>query len=87
MGDLDGAIADLNKAIAVIPPKTPVRQSPMALILTYRGDVWRYQGEFDRALADYSEALRYAGAYASAYVGRGLTYERLSDPAQSARRV
>ena len=83
LGDLDGAIADLTKAIAVIPPNTSVRQSPMALILTYRGDVWRYQGEFDRALADYAEALNYAGAYASAYIGRGLTYERLGDPARA----
>lgn len=79
MGDLDAAIADLNKSIAVIPPNTSPRQSPMALILTYRGDVWRYQSEFDRALADYTEALRFASAYASAYIGRGLTYERLSD--------
>jgi tetratricopeptide (TPR) repeat protein len=83
LGDLDGAIADLDKAIAIIPPNTPARQSPMALILTYRGDVWRYRGEFDRALADYTEALRYAGAFAAAYIGRGLTYERLNDPARA----
>lgn len=83
LGDLDAAIADLNKAIAIVPPKTSARQSPMALILTYRGDVWRYRGDFDRALADYSEALRYAGAYAPAYIGRGLTYQRLSDPVRA----
>ena len=83
MGDLDGAISDLNKSIAVIPPNTSPRQSPMALILTYRGDVWRYQGEFSRALADYTEALSYAGAFASAYIGRGLTYERLNDPVRA----
>jgi uncharacterized caspase-like protein len=83
LGDLDGAITDLNKAIAVIPPNTSPRQSPMALILTNRGDVWRYRGEFDRALADYTEASRYAGAYASAYIGRGLTYERMSDPVRA----
>lgn len=83
MGDLDGAISDLNTSIAVIPPNTSPRQSPMALILTYRGDVWRYQGEFGRALADYTEALSYAGAFASAYIGRGLTYERLNDPVRA----
>jgi tetratricopeptide (TPR) repeat protein len=83
LGDLDAAIADLNKAIAVIPPKTSPRQSPMALILTNRGDVWRYRGEFDRALADYTEASRYAGGYALAYIGRGLTYERMSDPVRA----
>ena len=83
MGDLDGAISDLNKSIAVIPRNTSPRQSPMALILTYRGDVWRYQGEFGRALADYTEALSYAGAFAPAYIGRGLTYERLNDPVRA----
>ena len=83
LGDLDGAIADLDKAIAMVPPNTSARQSPMAMILTFRGDVWRYRGEFDRALADYTEALRYAGAYASAYIGRGLTYERLNDPVRA----
>ena len=83
LGDLEGAIADLDKAIAMVPPNAPARKHPMALILTYRGDVWRYRGDFDRALADYTEALRYAGAYASAYVGRGLTHERLSDPARA----
>jgi tetratricopeptide (TPR) repeat protein len=83
LGDLDAAIADLNKAIAVIPPKTSPRQSPMALILTNRGDVWRYRGEFDRALADYTEASRYADGYALAYIGRGLTYERMGDPVRA----
>ena len=83
LGDLDAAIADLDKAIAMVPPDTPARQSPMAMILTFRGDVWRYRGEFDRALADYTEALSYAGAYATAYIGRGLTYERLNDPVKA----
>jgi tetratricopeptide (TPR) repeat protein len=83
LGDLDAAIADLDKAIAMVPPNTPARQSPMAMILTFRGDVWRYRGESDRALADYTEALRHAGAYAGAYIGRGLTYERLNDPVRA----
>ena len=83
MGDLDEAAADLNRSIAVIPPNTSPRGSPMALILTNRGDVSRYRGDFDRARADYTEALRYAGAYALAYTGRGLAYERLNDSARA----
>jgi tetratricopeptide (TPR) repeat protein len=35
----------------------------------------RESGEFDRAIADYSEALRIDDALTGAYTGRGLAYE------------
>ena len=45
----------------------------------FRGDTLRYLGETERALADYDEATRLDPAYAPAYTGRGLTYERAGD--------
>jgi tetratricopeptide (TPR) repeat protein len=35
----------------------------------------RQQGEFDRAIADYSQALRIDAEWTGAYTGRGLAYE------------
>jgi tetratricopeptide (TPR) repeat protein len=79
MGDLDRAMTDQNKAMSLIPPNTPIQQSPLSLMLLRRGDIWRYRGEFQRALADYNEGLRYPGYTAWIYTSRGITYERMDN--------
>src|SRR5262249_54515750 len=40
----------------------------------------RQQGDFDRAIADYTAAIHIDAAHAGAYAGRGLAYEGKSDP-------
>ncbi len=47
----------------------------LATIYDNRAIELRQRGEYDRAIADYSEALRIDGGLTGAYTGRGLAYE------------
>jgi tetratricopeptide (TPR) repeat protein len=47
----------------------------LATIYDNRAIELRQRGDYDRAIADYSEALRINGALTGAYTGRGLAYE------------
>ena len=73
-GNLALALQDQNRAIELYAGGPGV-----ALGLVFRGDTLRYLGETERALADYNEAIRVEPAFAPAYTGRGLTYERAGD--------
>jgi tetratricopeptide (TPR) repeat protein len=84
LGDLDGALTDINEAI-----RSNVRM-PSAYI--NRSTLWRTKGEFDRAIADDDEAIRLVKSGApvptmtppgslliNAQVTRGLAYEAKGD--------
>lgn len=84
LGNLDGALADINDAIRLDP------SLPSGLI--DRAVVWRAKGDLDRAIADGTEAIRLAKAKApvnimtppgsvliSAYTQRALAYEAKGD--------
>lgn len=84
LGNLDGALADINDAIR-LDPSLPSG-------LTGRAVVWRAKGDLDRAIADGTEAIRLAKAKApvnimtppgsvliSAYTQRALAYEAKGD--------
>ena len=84
LGDLDGALADINEAIRL----DPTLPQP----LTNRAVIWRARGDLDRAIADTTEAIRLAKAKApvnimtppgsvliSAYTHRALAYEAKGD--------
>jgi tetratricopeptide (TPR) repeat protein len=47
----------------------------LATILHNRAIELRQDGDYDRAIADYSQALRIDGDFTGAYAGRGLAYE------------
>ena len=47
----------------------------LATIYDNRAMELRERGEYDRAIADYSEAIRIDDALTGAYAGRGLAYE------------
>jgi tetratricopeptide (TPR) repeat protein len=79
-GDLDRALADQDKAIGLYTSRTNPRK---ANVYVMRGDTLRYRGDLDRALADYDEALREWPDYIAAFTGRGLTYEKMGDPARA----
>ncbi len=51
----------------------------LASIYDNRAIELRQRGEYDRAIADYSEAIRIDGALTGAYTGRGLAYEGKAD--------
>ena len=44
-----------------------------------RGDAYRVKGDTDRAIADYTEAIRLDPKYANAYHNRGLAYRDKGD--------
>lgn len=45
-----------------------------AIILDDRGHAWGVTGNYDKAIADFTEAIRLIPEYTDAYVGRGLTW-------------
>jgi tetratricopeptide (TPR) repeat protein len=47
----------------------------LAAIYDNRAIELRQRGDYDKAIADYSEALRINGELSGAYTGRGLAYE------------
>ncbi len=63
-GDLDGAIANFDRAIAISPRN--------AIAYLNRGLALQRKGEFVRANADLDRAVRYAPGAARGYYNRGL---------------
>jgi len=51
------------------------RGDELATIYDNRAIELRQRGDYDKAIADYSEAIRIDGALTGAYTGRGLAYE------------
>jgi tetratricopeptide (TPR) repeat protein len=51
----------------------------LATIYDNRAIELRQRGDYDKAIADYSEALRINGGLTGAYTGRGLAYEGKAD--------
>jgi curved DNA-binding protein CbpA len=70
-GDLDRAIADLERAIELAP------QDPEAY--RQRGNAWGRKGDVDQALADYDRALRIAPKDSAIFHDRGLMWQRNKD--------
>jgi hypothetical protein len=54
-----------------------------AISYVNRGLAYRDKGDTDRAIANYTEAIRLDPKYANAYVNRGLVYEKLADVARA----
>lgn len=50
-----------------------------AVPITNRGHAWQAKEDFDRAIADYNEAIRIDPKYSYAYNGRGNTFWRKGD--------
>jgi curved DNA-binding protein CbpA/Tfp pilus assembly protein PilF len=67
-GDLDRAIADLERAIELAPGDAKAYHQ--------RGNAWGLKGDVDRALADYDRALRFAPNDSAVFHDRGLMWQR-----------
>lgn len=67
----EAAIASCTRAIE----SGRFRGAELAAIYGNRAIELRQRGDYDRAIADYSEAIRFDTGLAGAYAGRGLAYE------------
>jgi len=67
-GEVDRAIADYTKAIALDPND--------ATAYNNRGLAYGRKGEYDRAVADYAKALALDPNVALAYTNRGVSYDK-----------
>ncbi len=74
-GKYDDAIADYDKAIALVPN--------FALAYTNRGSAYYRKGEYERAIADHSKAIAIDPNHANAYYNRGVAYEQKGDKDQA----
>jgi tetratricopeptide (TPR) repeat protein len=63
-GDLNGALTDVNKAIAL--------NDRDAVAFNTRGNIYMLFGEYQNAISDYSHAIDIDGSYAKAYYNRAL---------------
>jgi tetratricopeptide (TPR) repeat protein len=63
----DNAIADLERAIAMEPRRYPTAYSD-------RGIAYRMKGDYPKAIADYSEAIRLWPDWHDWYLNRGIAY-------------
>ena len=73
-GNLERALQDQNRAIELYAGGPGV-----ALGLTLRGETLRYMGDYDSALSNFNQAIRFESDFAPAYAGLGLTFERMGD--------
>jgi len=70
-GDLDGALADYNKAIEINPD--------YVLAYNNRGNVKKEKGDWNGALADYNKAIEIEPNHVLAYYGRGAVKSEKND--------
>jgi tetratricopeptide (TPR) repeat protein len=73
MGEVDRAFSDFNESVLHAPQTVD-----SAIFYENRGDVWREQKrEFDRAIVDYSNAIRLDPKDSKAYLNRGIAWKEL----------
>ena len=70
--DWDNAINQLTVALSVATPNKAALDP--ATIYLYRGNAYGKKKEYDRAIADYNQALQLNPKYAKAFNNRGLAY-------------
>ena len=75
--DWDNAINQLTVALSVAKPNKAALDP--ATIYFYRGTAYGYKKEYDRAIADFNQALLLNPKYAYAFNNRGSAYELKGD--------
>jgi|GEM_PF-565814 len=71
LGDFNGAIIDINKAIEDMPDNADLYKN--------RGNLYLLFGDTEMAIDDYTTAIRFDSDYAEAYYNRGLAYLSVYD--------
>src|SRR5437763_1709801 len=71
----DAAIAACTRAVG----SGLYKGHSLAVLYNNRGFEWYAKGDYDHAVADYTEAIRLDPQYTHAYIGRGLTWYNTGD--------
>jgi tetratricopeptide (TPR) repeat protein len=74
-GEVDHAIADYDKAIAL--------ERHLAPAYFNRGNAYYSKGKLDHAITDFHKAIAFHPNYAPAYYNRGRAYEKKGDKEQA----
>jgi len=75
----DAAIAGCTRAIQ----SGRFNNSTLAILFNNRAIEYRQAGDYDRAIADYTQTIRLDPDFTGAYSGRGLAYEGKGDTAKA----
>jgi tetratricopeptide (TPR) repeat protein len=57
----------------------PISAGPCGLRIYSRGGIYKERKDYDRAIADYSEAVKLDPQHADAYINRGTAYDSKGD--------
>lgn len=70
----------ISGCTAVIDSGRGNRKNLLAGVFTLRGNAYNDKGDYDRAFADYNEAIRLDPKDVYAFTGRGIAYDHKGDP-------
>ncbi|MEW5725565.1 MAG: tetratricopeptide repeat protein [Thermodesulfobacteriota bacterium] len=72
-GEYDQAVELYTQVIQ----STELKAKERAVAFLLRGEVYKDKGDYQRAIADFTRAIKIRADYAQAFYFRGLTYEKL----------
>ena len=68
-GQYEQAIDSLNREL-----ESPTREVPLYILYSDRGELYRWQGQYEKAVADYKKALEFKPDYYIIWNNLGLAY-------------
>lgn len=70
--DLDGAVARFSDALSQLEGRASVLDQ--SLVYFYRGSIYLYKNDYERAFADFDQSIKLQPDFAQAYLKRGITH-------------
>ena len=77
ISDWDRAITSFSDALGQV--KDPIKELDKSIVYIYRGSAYVQLKDYDRAIADYNQAIKLDPNFTDAYNNRGLAYDDKKD--------